>query len=150
VRRESLAVIWVGGLILAVLIYVVGPDRFLDTVLNALDALDFGFRTLIQTLGMQIYGVVRALAIALYVVFVVLALLASSRGRHGIGAIIVVTLLFAMLVWRPYAYDPAPPGRWIVAFALMLVSAIIMTQRLMRAPHDGRWIPFQQPPRPPS
>jgi hypothetical protein len=30
-----------------------------------------------------------------------------------------------------------------------LVSAIIMTQRLIRPPREGRWPPFQAPP-PPS
>jgi hypothetical protein len=148
VRRETLAIIWIGGLVLATLIYAVGPDQFLDVVLNVLDSIDFAFRRVIMALGAQIYGVVRALAIALYVVFAVLALLSSSRGRRGIWALIAVTLLFAMLVWRPYADYPAPPGRWIVAFALVLVSAIIMTQRLIRPPRDGRWPPFQPPPPP--
>ena len=148
-RRETLALIWIGGLVLAALIYAVGPDQFLDTVLNALDAIDFGIRRLILTLGAQVFGVVRALTIALYVVFVVLALISSSRGRRGMWALIVVTAAVALLVWRPYADYPAPAGRWIVAFALVLVSAIVMTQRLMQPPREGRWPPFRPPPGPP-
>ena len=146
-RREILAIIWVGGLILAALIYLVGPDQFFDSVLNVLDTLDFGFRRLILSLGAQIFGVIRALAIALYVVFVVLALIASARGRRGMGALIVVSIVYALLVWRPYAEADIPTGRWIVAFVLAMVSAIVMTQRLLTPPREGRWPPF--PPRPP-
>lgn len=147
-RRETLAIIWGGGLLLAVLIYLVGPDQFFDSVLALLDTLDFGFRRLILSLGTQLFGIIRALAIALYVVFVVLAVTASARGRHGIGALIVVSIVYALLVWRPYAVSDIPPGRWIVAFVLVMVSAIVMTQRLMRPPREPRWPPF--PPRPPA
>lgn len=147
-RRETLIAIWAGGLVLAALIYLIGPDQFLDTVLGVLDALDYAFRRLFVSLGLQIFTVVRALAIALYVVFVVLAIMSASRGRRGVGALIVVTIVFALLVWRPYADYPAPVGRWIVAFALVLVSAMIMTQRLMTPPRQDRWPPF--PPRPPA
>ncbi|MBS0641229.1 MAG: hypothetical protein JSS43_15250 [Proteobacteria bacterium] len=140
--------IWVGGLILAAVIYLVGPDQFLDTVLNTLDAIDTAFRRLFITLGLQVFSVVRALAIALYIVFVVLAIMSASRGRRGVGALIVVTIIFALLVWRPYADYPAPVGRWIIAFALVLVAAMIMTQRLLAGPPQERWSNF--PPRPPA
>jgi hypothetical protein len=147
VRREILAIIWVGGLILAALIYLVGPDQFFDSVLNVLDTIDFGIRRLILSLGAQIFGVIRALAIALYIVFVVLALIASARGRRGMAALIVVSIVYALLVWRPYSVEDIPAGRWIVAFLLVMVSAIVMTQRLLTPPREGRWPPF--PPRPP-
>ena len=149
-RRETLAFIWIGGLVLALVIYLVGPDQFLDAVWNTVDALDYAFRHLVFNLGVQIFGVVRALAIALYVVFAVLAVLSASRGRRGVGALIAVTIVFALLVWRPYSDGPAPTGRWIVAFGLVLVSAMAMTQRLLRAPKEPRWPPFPPPPRPPG
>src|SRR3954447_10871680 len=102
VRRETLIGIWIGGLVLAALIYMIGPDQFLDTVLNAFDLIDYAFRHFVITLGVQIFTLVRALTIALYIVFVVLVLMAVSRGRRGIWALIVVTVLCALLVWRPY------------------------------------------------
>lgn len=151
-RRETLVLIWIAGLVLAALIYLVGPDQFLTVVMDTLNAIDDAFRHLVFTLGAQIFGIVRALTIALYVVFVVLALLSASRGRRGVGALILVTIVYALLVWRPYADYPAPVGRWIVAFALVLTSAIVMTQRLLRAPppEEERWPHFRPPPGPPA
>ncbi len=84
-------------------------------------------------MGAQTYGVVRALAIAIYVVFAVLAVLASQRGHRGFWALVVVSGVFMMLMWRPYGVYPAPLGRWIAALALVVVAAVVMTQRLTMA-----------------
>jgi hypothetical protein len=134
VRRESILMIWIGGFVLAVLLYLVGPDRFFDSVLGFLNAIDAVFRNLVISLGTQAYGVIRAFAIAIYLVFVVLSVLASQRGRHGFWPLIVVSGVFMLLVWRPYADYPAPIGRWIAGLLLVVIAAIIMTQRLMAAP----------------
>lgn len=136
--------IWIGGLVLAVALYLIGPDRFFDTCLDLIDRIDVAFRDLVAMLGAQTYGVVRALAIALYVVFAVLALLASQRGHRGMGALVAVTVVFLMLVWRPYDIYPAPVGRWIAALALVVVAAGVMTQRLTAPPfrRDGPPPPY--------
>ncbi|WP_428483626.1 hypothetical protein [Rhodopila sp.] len=141
--------IWIGGLVLAAAIYGIGPDRFLDVCLSAIATIDAMFHQLIFNLGFQVFGVVRALAIALYVMFVVLAILAAQRGQRSTWAMMVVTVLFLILVWRPYSEYSAPVGRWILAFALVLVGAIVMTQRLLAPPlrRDGPWPP-QFPGRP--
>ena len=60
-RREQVAMIWIGGLVLAVALYVVGPDRFIDACWDLIDTIDDGFRALVAQLGAQTYGVVRAL-----------------------------------------------------------------------------------------
>jgi hypothetical protein len=122
--------IWIGGLVLAVALYLVGPDRFFDVIANLSDEIDAAFRGLVAMLGAQTYGVVRALAIAMYVVFAVLALLASQRGHHGIGALVVVTAVFLVLVWHPFTVYPAPISRWIAALVLVVVGALAMTRRL--------------------
>jgi len=83
VRRESILMIWIGGLVLAGALYLIGPDRFLDTCVDLINAIDIAFRNLVATLGAQTYRVVRALAIAIYLVFVVLAFLSSQRGHRG-------------------------------------------------------------------
>jgi hypothetical protein len=145
-----LALIWIGGLALAALIYLVGADQFMDAVAVALNALDATFRHVLFTLGTQLFGVVRALTIALYVVFVILAVLSASRGRGGVGALIFISILYALLTWRPFEDYPPPVGRWIVAFALVLVAAIVMTQRLLASPRDGRWPHYPPPERPPG
>jgi hypothetical protein len=126
--------IWIGGLVLAVVLYMVGPDRFLDATLEVFDRVDDAMRTLVATLGGQAYGVVRALAIAIYAVFVVLALIGSQRGQRGLWALIVVTTVFMLLVWRPFAPYPTPVSRWIGALVLVIVAALAMTQRLTMGP----------------
>ncbi|HQT76199.1 MAG TPA: hypothetical protein PLD10_04030 [Rhodopila sp.] len=139
--------IWIGGFVLAVLLYIIGPDRFFDSVIDTLDSIGFSFREFVATLGAQAYGVIRAAAIALYVVFAVLAFLAAQRRHRGIGALVGVSVVFLLLVWRPYAEFPAPIGRWFAALVLVFAGAAVMTQRLLAPP------PFRQdgpPPFPPG
>ena len=106
-RRETILMIWIGGFVLAVALYLIGPDRFLDACSDLIDRIDAAFRNLVAALGAQAYGAVRAAAIALYVVFVVLALLASQRGHRGIGALMVVTVVF--LGWSGGRTTAFPP-----------------------------------------
>jgi hypothetical protein len=145
VRRESILLIWIGGFVLAAALYAIGPDRFLDVCLAAIDAADAAFRHAVSTLGAQVFGAARALAIALYVVFAVLAVLSSGRGHGGFGALVVVTLVDLLLLWRPFDPYPAPLGRWILALCLSLCGAIVMTQRLTGPPRPGRG-PYYPPP----
>lgn len=145
-RRETILMIWIGGFLLAVALYLIGPDRFFDACLNLIDAVDVAFRNLVATLGVQAYSVVRALAIAIYVVFAVLAVLASQRGHRGIGALVVITVVFLVLVWRPYDFYPTPISRWIVALALVVAGAVVMTQRLTATPFRGDGAPPPYPP----
>lgn len=133
-RRETILMIWIGGLVLAVALYLVGPDRFFDACLELIEGIDTVFRNLVAELGAKTYGVVRAFAIAIYIVFAVLAFLASQRGHRGFWALIVVTATFLLLVWRPYAVYPAPVSRWIAALVLVVVAAVVMTQRLSATP----------------
>jgi hypothetical protein len=144
VRRESILMIWIGGFVLAVALYLIGPDRFFDVCLQFVDAMDAAFRNLVAMLGAQTYSVVRALAIALYCVFAVLAFLAMQRGHRGVGALVVVSGVLLILVWRPYDAYPAPIGRWIAALVLVVVGAVVMTQRLTVPPlrRDGPPPPY--------
>ncbi len=148
VRRESVLAIWGGGFVLAVSLYLIGPDRFFDVCFAVIDLIDAAFRNLVMALGAQTYGVIRAFAIAIYVVFAILAVLASQRGHRGVGALVVVTIVLLMLVWRPYAIYPAPISRWMAALALVVVGAVAMTQRLTREPNRGNGFP--PPPYPPG
>ncbi|HEX2940454.1 MAG TPA: hypothetical protein VHO91_05345 [Rhodopila sp.] len=137
--------IWIGGFVLAVLLYIIGPDRFFDSVINTLDSIGFSFRAFVATLGAQAFGVIRAAAIALYVVFAVLAFLSAQRHHRGIGALIGVSIVFLLLVWRPYSEFPAPIGSWFAALVLVFAAAAVMTQRLLVPPpmrHNGPPPPF--------
>ena len=145
-RRQSILMIWVGGFALAVALYLIGPDRFFDACLNVIDNIDAAFRNLVAALGAKTYGVVRAFAIAIYVVFAVLAFMASQRGRSGIGALVVITAVVLILVWRPYDLYPVPLGRWIVALVLVVFGALVMTQRLTALPPPRNGPPPPYPP----
>jgi hypothetical protein len=144
VRREQVLMIWIGGFVLAIALYMIGPDRFLDACLDLFDTIDATLRDLAAEFGARTYGVVRAFAIAIYVVFAVLCVLASRRGHSGFWPLIVVTAAFFILTGHPFAIYPAPLSRWIVALALVVVAAIIMTQRLTAPPprRDGPPPPY--------
>ncbi len=146
-RRQTILAIWVGGFVLAVALYLIGPDRFFDACLDLIDGIEAVFRHFVATFGAKVFGVVRAAAIAIYVVFAVLAIMASNRDHRGIGALVVVTAVYLILVWRPYDAWSAPIGRWIAALILVVVGAVVMTQRLTVPPYS-RGGP--QPPYPPG
>lgn len=132
-RRDSILMIWIGGVVLAVFIYAIGPDRFLGAVVNLFDTIDGFFRNIALILGTQAYGVVRALTIAFWFVFAVLCVLASRRGLRSFWPLVIVTGLSLLLVWRPY-WSPAPISHWVLALVLVLVGAVTMTQRLTARP----------------
>ena len=146
VRRQSILRIWVGGLVLAVLLYAIGPDRFFDSFFGFYDRIEVVFHNLATILGAQVFSVARAAAIAIYIVFSILAFLASQRGHRGFGAWVTVTVLGAILVWRPFSEMPAEGSRWILALLLVVVGALTMTQRLMAAPPYHRSGPPPYPP----
>lgn len=148
VRRQTILSIWVGGAILAVVLYVVGPDRFLSMLLDTIDNLEAALHHLLYVLGAQAFNVVRALALAIFVVFVILALIAAYRGLRAIGALIVVSLGFLILVWRPDAFYTASVGRWFAALVLAIIGAVVMTQRLLTPPPASRPPPPPWPPQP--
>lgn len=138
-RRNTIGLIWLSGLVLAGLLYVAGPDHFIATCLDALDALDETMRAWVLSLGAQAYDLVHALALALLVVFVVLGFIASHRGLRSHWALVIVAATFLLLVWRPGDIGPAPIGRWLAALVLALVGALVMTRRLIDPPPPPPW-----------
>jgi hypothetical protein len=83
VQRSTIGLIWIGGLVLAALFYIVGPDQFLERCLYALDNLNEAIHRFVISLGVQAYDVVHAVALAILVVFMVLAVMAARRGFVG-------------------------------------------------------------------
>jgi hypothetical protein len=147
VQRQTILLIWLGGAVLAVLLYVVGPDRFLAVSLDAFESVDAAVRNLVAAIGAEAAAVIRPAAIAVYAVFVVLALAAGRRGWRAGWALVLVTLAEALLVWRPAWSSPAPVGRWFSALILALVGAVVMTHRLLGTPPPprGPWPPVRPP-----
>jgi hypothetical protein len=144
VRRDQILMIWIGGFVLAVALYVIGPDRFIDAVWGLFDTIDTTLRDLVAQLGMRTYGVVRAFAIAIFVVFAVLCVLASRQGHRGFWPFIVVSAAFMALTWHPFVLYPAPLSRWMAALVLVVIAAVVMTQRLTTPPrrHDAPLPPY--------
>jgi hypothetical protein len=129
--RRTIASIWVGGVVLMVALYVVGPQHFIQACEQFLSQFWSYLGDIIDALTQRAFDAVRAAAIALYVVFIVLALLAGHRGIRSGGALFVVTLLFLLLVGTRW-YDPGT--KWFSAAVLAGVGAAVMTGRLMRQP----------------
>lgn len=134
VRPHTLGLIWGGGILLAVLLYLTGPDRFLAAVFDMLLHVEAAFHNLVLALGIQAYNFVRAAAIALFAVFLVLGLLAAHRGLRAWSALIVVSAVFVVLVWSPDDADPVSIGHWLAALLLAIAAAGGMTRRLIAPP----------------
>ena len=130
-RRNTITVTWVCGLALAAGLYATGPDRFLEMVLDVTARLQDGFVALVALLGAQAFDVVRSLAIALFVVFLVLGLLAAGRGLKARSALVAVSAVFLALVWRPHSNFAAPGSHWLGALLLAATGAGVMTRRLL-------------------
>ena len=83
---------------------------------------------LVDALVQRAFEVVRAAAIALYAVFVVLAVLSMSRGARAGGLLFVVSVVFFLLV-RTDWYEPGT--KWLAALVLTAIAAVTQTQRLL-------------------
>lgn len=126
--------IWIGGGVLALLVYLAGPDTFLSGLWGFLDGIEAAFHALLAFLGAQAFDVVRAAAIAIYIVFLILGGLALHRGVKAVAALIAVTLGFVILVWRPDQASYVSSTRWMAALVLAIIGAVVMTQRLTAPP----------------
>jgi hypothetical protein len=131
VRERSVALVWIGGLCLAAAIYAVGPDRFLWSTFDFLDQAAAALQGILLHLSDRAFDMLRAAAIALFVVFWGLAVVARRRGLPVGGAMFWVTLLFLVLVWRQ---GPGQTRHWLLAFVLAAAAAGSFTRRLAWAP----------------
>ncbi len=129
--RRTIGLIWIGGIVLMVVLYLVGPQHFIQACEAYLSRLWWDLGDLIETLSERAFDVVRAAAIALYAVFVVLAILAHWRGLRSAGALFIVSALFLLLVGTRW-YEPGT--RWFSAAVLAGVGAAAMTARLLHPP----------------
>lgn len=136
-RRNTIALVWLGGFLLAAVVYASGPGRFIYATLAGLDHAVWAFETWIGFVALQAFDAVRAAAIALFAVFLVLGIMASQRRRGG--GLIGVTVLFLALVGLG-GYQSR--FCWIAALAVAGAGALSMTRRLIepsgRAPWRGR------------
>jgi hypothetical protein len=133
VDRRTITLIWLGGVVLMVAIYTIGPEHFIATCEQFIADMMTWLGDLIDTLMLRAFEVVRAAAIAMYVVFVVLAVLAMRRGLRTGGMLVVVSIVFLLLV-RTSWYGSNT--RWFAAAVVTAVAALVLTQRLLHAPRS--------------
>ncbi len=126
-QNRTVAAIWAVGLALALLIYAVGPDDALATLFDWADAAGALLQHAIATLGGRAFDILRALAIACFVIFFALCTIAAGRGRPAPWLMLSVTVLFLLLVWHQ---GRAATGHWTLAFVLTAAAALNMTRRL--------------------
>ncbi len=138
--RRVIALVWVGGIVLAAAVYAIGPQQFLAACEAAIASAVRFLDEMIATLMWRAFEVLRAAAIALYVVFVVLTVLAMRRGTRMGGMLVGVSVVFLLLV-RTDWYDPGT--KWLAAALVAAVAAVVTTTRLLHSapPRDpsGPW-----------
>jgi len=131
VDRRTIGLIWIGGAALMVAVYVIGPQDFIQVCEAYLSRLWWLLGDLVETLSARALDALRAVAIALYAVFLVLGLLAHWRGLRSGGGLFVVSLVF-LLVVSTHGY--APGVEWFSAAVLAGTGAAVMTARLLHPP----------------
>ena len=135
-HRNTVLLIWVLGVLLALLLIFAGPNPVQHALEDVLDRVE----TLVDRLDGPTAQVVRAAAIALYCVFLALCVVALRLGLPALGTAIVVSVLFLLLAgyvfaWVFYLRHP----HWGMALILALFASLAMTRRvLMAAPLSSR------------
>ena len=131
-KRDPVSTVWVVGLVLAVLFYLLDPGRVAEQLGAFLSALASQIDYTFAQLTFAAADAVRAAALALFAVFVALCLLTIRRGGRGRAALLLVSAVFLALV----AMGDAGPGerRWGAALLLAGAGALVMTRRVRSAP----------------
>lgn len=145
--RNTITLIWAAGIVLALFVYVSGPDRFVFAALDLMQRAWWGVQDMLRNISIAAFDLVRAAAIGLYFVFVALSVLAIRQGGRGRGTLIVVSLVFFALVWQSAGESFGSHWRWMAALLLTTVGALSMTRRLTQ-PEPSPWRPGSVPPRP--
>jgi hypothetical protein len=131
-RPDPVTLAWIGGIVLAVLAYAVGPEHVVSVALDAVQRASWYADELVHRLSSATIAAMRAVAIGLYGTFVILSLMALRRGAPAIGSLVVITLLFLLLVWGAEGSGAGANLRWLIALALAALAALNATRRLGR------------------
>ncbi len=133
-RRNTIALVWLGGFLLAAVVYASGPGWFIYSALAGLDHAVWAFETWIGFVAIQAFDLVRAAAIALFAVFLVLGLMASRRGRAS-GLVGVTVLFIALVSLGGYQSRFC----WLAALVVAGAGALNMTRRLIEPSERTPW-----------
>jgi hypothetical protein len=126
--RRIIALVWLGGALLMAAVYAIGPQHFLAHCEALVLTVARYLNELAALLMQRALEAVRAAAIAFYVVFFVLAVLAMQRGLRLGGMLLGVSVVFLLLV-RTEWYDAGT--KWLAAALLTLIAASATTKRLL-------------------
>jgi hypothetical protein len=144
--RNTVAVIWIAGIVLAGLVYVTGPERVVFAATELVQWAWWGLQNTLRNLSIAAFDVVRALAIGVWFVFLALGVLVVRRGGRGWVALVVVSLVCLALVWDDSGRGFGSRTRWGTALVLVSVGALSMTRRLTGPDVADPW---RQGPTPP-
>lgn len=128
-KRDPVALVWVGGIALAALLYAVGTDQFLFRLFDAIQHAGWWIGDFVANLSLMAVDLVRALALGIYATFIALALLAARRGHPARGILLGVSVLF----WLLAVGNLGPRGSsaaWVGALLVAGFGAAAMTRRL--------------------
>lgn len=134
-NRSIVASIWVGGAVLALLLYAVGPFDVMQGLWLAIDRVQYVLGHSVAVLLRQSFGLIHAVALALFAVFLVLAALGGQRGVRGGGVAGVSALFVGLIVVGGYGSRLC----WLAALLVALAGALHMTQRLTGGPARTPW-----------
>ena len=134
-RRNPIGLVWGAGLLLAVLLSVFGPGLFAALfgidLLAVFNRLADELADWLRLLGDPARAMIRGFAIAAFVVFIALCVLARRRRLPSMGIAIGVTVLFVFLAGAPGDWAGSLHGaHWMLALLLNLGAALVMTRRL--------------------
>lgn len=127
--RRSVGIVWIVGLLLALLLYLRQPERVIDTIALGLSDVEQQFDGFVISLSHQSILIIRALAIALFIVFVALAVIAAQRGLPARRMLLVVAFLYIVLLWHPFS-GLILARDWVFAFLISAIASLVMTRRL--------------------
>ncbi|WP_428377288.1 hypothetical protein [Lichenicoccus sp.] len=126
--RNGIVLIWVLGAVLALLLIFAGPNPVEQALREAIDRTEY---TLDRLSGPTI-EVVRALAVALFCVFLALCVVALRRGQPALGLAIAVSIVFLLLAGYDFAWIIfLRRPHWVLALLVALFGSLSMTRRLL-------------------
>ena len=140
-KPDPIALVWIGGIALAVLAYAIGPDHVAQTLMDTLDWVLWSVSNFAHTLTASALQVMRAAAIGLLGVFVALSALSIVRTGRGQGALLVLTAAFLLLVWGASGQSYGANTRWLLALLVAAGGAVSVTNRLSHGVSGGWFIP---------
>jgi hypothetical protein len=128
-HRNTVMLIWVGGILVALIAYLADPGALINSALDLLAAGIAALQRFVANLSALGSEIIRALAVGLFVTFVAMAVLAIRQGGKGRMALFTVSSMFVLLLREGSA---ASNERWVAAFALAATGALVMTARVRR------------------